>query len=107
MTSAARHYQEEIETARRVALDVLGAIGAGTISHVRAECDVRELELDWAANWPGSLFHGSPWFEPTGQRLTAFHASSNARKVNEYRLTYEGRRVFRERSARLATENEA
>lgn len=91
MASAARHYRAETEAARRVALEVLAARGTGIISHVREECDRRGLELDWGANWAGSLFHASPWFEATGRRLTAFHVTSNARKVNEYRLSAAGR----------------
>lgn len=55
----------------------------------------RGIELAWELNWPGSMFSASPWFEPTGNRVTTFHKSANARKVQEYRLSDEGRRVLR------------
>lgn len=96
MASAARHCRKQCDQARRVALEVIGARGAGIISHVREECENRGLELDWALNWPGSLFHASRWFEATGRRLTTFHASANARKVNEYRLSEEGHAALAE-----------
>lgn len=101
MSSAARHYRHELETARRVALQAFASRGGiGIVSHVRDECDRLNIDLDWGANWPGSLFHASPWFEATGRRLTSFHPSSNARKVNEYRLSAAGWAALKEAGCR-------
>ena len=92
---AAAKCREEATIARWAALRVLGRYGVCTVSHVREYLEERGIHLSWALNWPGSLFQASPWFEPTGARRTTFHVEANARKVNEYRLSTEGREVLR------------
>ena len=89
---AAAKCREEATIARWAALVVLGRYGVCTVSHVREYLEERGIHLSWERNWPGSLFQ-HPWFEPTGRRKMAFHAEANARKVNEYRLSAEGRKA--------------
>ena len=91
---AAAKCREEATIARWAALMVLGRYGVCTVSHVREYLEERGIHLCWERNWPGSLFQ-HPWFEPTGRRKVAFHVEANARKVNEYRLSAEGREVLR------------
>jgi hypothetical protein len=97
---AAANHHEDLETARQLALAMLGNMGPGTISDLRAYASRLECALPWHLNWTGSIFQHEH-FEPTGRRLTARHKAGNARKVNEYRLSAEGVRAWEQASLTL------
>ena len=91
---AAANHAGDLELARRLALQFLSGRGVCIISDVRAYSKACGHDLPWHLNWPGSLFQ-HPWFEKTGVQRNAWHLQANARKVNEYRLTAEGREALR------------
>lgn len=80
MAIAAANNRHQRTRARVAALQCLGTLGYGTISHVRAWCHEKEIELEWEKPWTGALFQ-HPWFEATGRLENAFHEGSNARRV--------------------------
>lgn len=96
---AAANHSADLELARRLALEMLAAAGVGTISDLREYAAARGHHLPWHLPWTASVFlppsKREAWFEPTGVRLASRHAKGNARKVNQYRLTEEGRAAYR------------
>ena len=94
---AAANHSPELDIARRLALRLLFERGPSIISDVRSCAIQGGYSLPWHLPWVGSVFQHA-WFEPTGARRMAHHAASNARKVNEYRLSQEGRLAVRDGS---------
>ncbi len=107
LMSAAENNRRQRTIARWAALMALGELGGeGIISHARWWAEERHTcGLEWRKAWTGSLFRtcrgDRDWFTPTGRREAAFHKGSNARKVEEWRLTdagwaayYEARRLL-------------
>jgi hypothetical protein len=97
---AASNHAPELELARRLALELLAARGVGTISDLREYAAEQEIDLPFHLPWTASVFlppaKRAAWFEPTGERIATRHLRGHARKVNEYRLTPEGRRALEE-----------
>lgn len=87
---AASNHSHDLVTARRLALRLLSERGTCIISDLRVYAAEKGFALPWHLPWVGSVFQHK-WFEPTGERLMAHHRASNARKVNVYRLSAEGR----------------
>jgi len=97
---AASNHAPDLELARRLALQMLGARGVGTIADLREYAAAQGHDLPWHLPFSGSVFQWGgikpQWFEWTGERIATRHLRGNARKVNEYRLTPEGRRALEE-----------
>lgn len=89
---AASNHRDDLELARRLALEMLGRLGTlGTciVSDVRSYALRGGHQLPWHLPWVGSLFQYR-WFVPTGARRMTTHIQGNARKVNVYALSPEG-----------------
>jgi len=90
LATADENNRESRETAQRLALRYLATHDVAIISDIRDFAHEEGVELDWSKPWTANVLR-PPWFEATGVRRAAHHAGSNARKVNEYRLTAAGR----------------
>jgi len=97
---AASNHAPDLELARRLALEMLAARGVGTIADLREYAAAQGHDLPWHLPFSGSVFQWGgmkpQWFEWTGERIATRHLKGNARKVNQYRLTPEGRRALEE-----------
>lgn len=101
---AAANHREDLELARRLALQMLAARGTGTISDLREYAAAKGYDLPWHLPWSGAVFLfgaavSEGWFEHTGERRNSTHKNGNARKVNVYRLTAAGREALRNMGA--------